>query len=66
VQSISKWFGFGLPDFPPLIWRQVFGFPFDLVESADVLQRLGGQLTLVGFVQVVELAPGVGLMRSST
>jgi hypothetical protein len=65
MQCISKWFGSGLPDFPPLIRRQVFGFPFDLVESTDVFQGLGRQFALVGFVQVVELAPGMGLMRSS-
>lgn len=54
MQRISKGFGFGLSDFPALIRRQVFGFPFDLAQSADVLQGLGSQFTLVGFVQVVD------------
>jgi len=49
MQRISNGPGFGLPD-----------FPLDLVESADILQCLGRQFALVGFVQVVELAPGVG------
>ncbi len=41
MQCIGKWFGSGLADFPALIRRQVFGFPFDLVEPADVFQCLG-------------------------
>jgi len=56
MQRIGKGFGFGLPDFPALIWWQVFGFSLDLVESTDVFQGLGGQFALVGFVQVVERA----------
>jgi hypothetical protein len=36
MQCVSQWFGSGLSDFPALIRRQVFGFPFDLVQSADV------------------------------
>lgn len=60
MQRIGKGFGFGLPDFPPHIRWQIFGFPLDLVESTDVFQGLGRQFALVGLVQVIELAPGVG------
>ncbi|STN25181.1 Uncharacterised protein [Escherichia coli] len=60
MQRIGKGFGFGLPDFPPHIRWQIFGFPLDLVESTDVFQGLGRQFALVGLVQVIKLAPGVG------
>ncbi|STN25160.1 Uncharacterised protein [Escherichia coli] len=56
MQRIGKGFGFGLPDFPPHIRWQIFGFPLDLVESTDVFQGLGRQFALVGLVQVIELA----------
>src|SRR5690554_1262145 len=59
MQRISNGPGFRLPDLLPFVRWQVFGFPLDFVEPADVLQGLGSQFTLVGFVQVVELAPGV-------
>ncbi len=38
---------------------QVLEAPLDAVQRADVLQRLGGQFTLIGDVQVVELATGM-------
>jgi hypothetical protein len=41
IQCISKWFGFGLPDFLTLIRRQVFGFSLDLVKSADAFGLTG-------------------------
>lgn len=66
MQCIGNRSGFGFPDFLSFIRRQVFGVPLDFVESADVLQGFCCQFALVGFMQVVELAPGVGLMRSST
>ena len=65
MQCVSQWFGSGLSDFPALIRRQVFGFSLDLVKPADVFQGPGGQFALVSFMQVVELAPGMGLMWSS-
>src|SRR5690554_7229056 len=60
MQGIGDGSGFLLADPLSLVRRQVFGFSLDLVESTDVLQGLGSQLALVGVVQVVELAPGVG------
>lgn len=60
MQRIGKGFGSSLPDFPALIRWQVFGIPLDLVEAADLFQGLGRQFALVGFMQIVELAPGVG------
>jgi hypothetical protein len=66
MQGIGNGSGFFLSDGLSFIRWQIFGFPLDLVQLANVFEGSGGQLAFVGLVQVVELAPSVRLMWSST
>jgi hypothetical protein len=65
MQCISNGSGFFTSDGLSLIRRQIFGFSLDPIQLADVFEGLCCQFTLIGLVQIVELTPGMILMRSS-
>lgn len=54
-----------LPDCKALLGAELLDLTLDLIDSGELLQRALGNLALVGRVQIEELAPRVGLMRSS-
>jgi len=59
MQGIGNGPCFFISDFLSLIRRQIFGFSLNVVKLADVFQGLCRKLTLVGLMQVVELAAGM-------
>src|SRR5690606_28791203 len=59
MQRLGNGFGLRSSYDPALLRCQVLGFALDLVQQLDVLQSLLSQRTLIGDVQVVELATGM-------
>ncbi len=59
MQGIKQRFRLSLPDGLALIGTQLLDLALDLVDATELLQRELGDLTLVGRMQVKELAPRV-------
>lgn len=60
MQAIDDRPGFVLAQLPSMFGEQLSPFALHLVQLADVLEGLLGQLALVGDMQIEELAAGVG------
>jgi hypothetical protein len=59
VQRIGDRLGFDLPHLASSISIELLHFALDVIELAEVLQRLLGELALVIRVQIKELTPRV-------
>lgn len=60
MQRIGNGPSFFMPYGVSLIRWQIFCLPFDHVQLTDIFEGLCSKGTLVGFVQVVELASRMG------
>src|SRR5699024_5459976 len=59
MQLVGNRAGLLLADSPSGIGIQILGLAFDLVELADIVQCLSGNLALVGGMQIEEFAAGM-------